>query len=146
MMVPKARYLLFFVLKSIEVKRMNLRESHDVLSFKKAPPLSEEFHWVPFFGDSGDIPSGIIKRILQKGAVLDPPERYTIPKTHPFRVWLTIFGWRRKYRLFRIFSVHVLGFLLIMLINWYGWIAVAVDAYRVSTIRCICTSVLMVVV
>jgi hypothetical protein len=69
MVVLETIYLLFFVLKSIEVKRMNLRESHDVLSFKKAPPLVKNF--------IGSLSSAILelscvalsKQILQKEAL-----------------------------------------------------------------------------
>jgi hypothetical protein len=73
-------YVQFFVLKSIEVKRMNLRESHDVLSFKKAPPLVKNF--------IGSLSSAILElscvayrsKSCKKKHFETPPERYTAPK------------------------------------------------------------------
>ena len=80
MVVLETIYLLFFVLKSIEVKRMNLRESHDVLSFKKAPPLVKNF--------IGSLSSAILElscvayrsESCKKKHFGPPPERYTAPK------------------------------------------------------------------
>jgi hypothetical protein len=118
MVLLETIYLQFFVLKSIEVKRMNLRESHDVLSFKKAPPLVKNF--------IGSLSSAILElscvayrsKSCKKKHFGPPLNGIPPPKTHAFRVWPTIFGWRRDYRLFRIFSVYVFYSLLIMLINW----------------------------